>query len=758
MDALALVCPAGHAIELRAPRIDGTDRTIVSRFGTGEFEAAAEEAARLSGRAPAVYLVMNGVDPAMACGRERRDGGAKAENVPRRVWLLVDADPKRPRTVNATEAEKAAGYALALKVRDALVALGWPEPVIADSGNGYHLLFRIDLPADDVFVPGVDGKPAREDGPSTLLVKRVLAALAARFNGEAAAVDTVVYDLPRLVKLYGTRVCKGKDTPERPARYARILRVPETLTPVPVALLESVAGETPSPAPPFELGAEVECKRSQAAGGGAEANGHPREGITFTATNGRPDDETRAVAYLAKCEPAVSGQRGHSKAFKAACKVGPGFDLPPEVSLRLLRTHYNPRCEPPWSEKELRHKVEDAYRVEARRGWLRDAERNGKTSGNNRNAKGNGRGGATGEGAEESDDWIDRGQIADLGDVRRAVGAFKYAWEKWIQPGSISTVAADAGTGKTLVALKLCQIVWYNDPWPDGSVNGMAKGRPSLWLCYDRAWHGIMRAAAKLGVPDEAVLLPTSKGRPLWVPDLDDLRTILALERMIRKFQPWALIIDTMTYATGANVARAHEAKLAYSPLMGVMAETGCCCLSHTHLSSEGQVLNRRPTELSRTVLKLKAPDPGNHKRLRFWVHKTDDEKPPPLGVTLGGDALVTFDDCPPLDDDGPRPRGPQPEKSTGFAEWLFQYLEPGPSLLAAVIDAARDQKLLKSPDAKNSKPSLTPLYNARDRVPRVFPGWVIEEFLGPSPTGRDVKHWQRARGEEPRDEQEVPF
>jgi hypothetical protein len=634
-DALALVCPAGHAIELRAPKIDGTDRTIVSRFGPGEIEAAAGEAARLSGRAPAVYLVMNGCDPAMPWGRDLREGGAKAENVPRRVWLLVDADPKRPGTVNATEAEKAAAYALALKVRDALVALGWPEPVVADSGNGFHLLFRIDLPADDVFKPGVDGKPAREDGPSTLLVKRVLGALAARFDNGDVTVDTVVYDLPRLVKLYGTRVCKGQDTPDRPARYSRIVRVPETMMPVPVALLESLAWESPAATSTSDFGAGMERERSQAAGGGVGANRHPQEVMTFTATNNRPDVESRAVAYLAKCEPAVSGRHGHSKAFKAACKVGPGFDLPPEVSLRLLWTHYNSRCEPPWSEKELRHKGEEAYRVEARRGWLRDAERNGKTSGNNGNGNGNGRGGATGGGDEESDDWIERGQIADLGDVRRAVGAFKYAWEKWIQPGSITTVAADAGTGKTLVALRLCQVVWNNDPWPDGSENGMAKGRPSLWLCYDRAWHGIMRAAAKLGLPDEAVLLPTSKGRPLWVPDLDDPRTILALERMIRKFQPWALIIDTMTYATGANVARAHEAKLAYSPLMGVMAETGCCCLSHTHLSSEGQVLNRRPTELSRTVLKLKAPDPGNHKRLRFWVHKTDDEKPPPLGVTL---------------------------------------------------------------------------------------------------------------------------
>lgn len=100
----------------------------------------------------------------------------------------------------------------------------------------------------------------------------------------------------------------------------------------------------------------------------ATANGFPR-----IATTDSPSIFDRAAAYLTKCDPAISGQRGHDKAFKAACKVGPGFDLPPEIALRLLREVFNPRCQPPWSEAELVHKVEDSYKVETRRGWLRDA-------------------------------------------------------------------------------------------------------------------------------------------------------------------------------------------------------------------------------------------------------------------------------------------------------------------------------------------------------------------------------------------------
>lgn len=80
--------------------------------------------------------------------------------------------------------------------------------------------------------------------------------------------------------------------------------------------------------------------------------------------------EDRAIAYLGRCDPSVSGQYGHDKAFKAACNVGPGFDLAPEVALRILLEHFNPKCQPEWSERELAHKVEEAYKVETERGWL----------------------------------------------------------------------------------------------------------------------------------------------------------------------------------------------------------------------------------------------------------------------------------------------------------------------------------------------------------------------------------------------------
>jgi hypothetical protein len=83
----------------------------------------------------------------------------------------------------------------------------------------------------------------------------------------------------------------------------------------------------------------------------------------------------RAEAYLDRIPPAVSGSGGHSQTYAAATAMVHGFGLDAETAFRLLWDRYNPRCEPPWSEKELRHKVTDAAGKPHDRpfGWLRDA-------------------------------------------------------------------------------------------------------------------------------------------------------------------------------------------------------------------------------------------------------------------------------------------------------------------------------------------------------------------------------------------------
>lgn len=84
--------------------------------------------------------------------------------------------------------------------------------------------------------------------------------------------------------------------------------------------------------------------------------------------------ERRALAYLRAMPPAISGSGGHAATYSAATALVHGFGLTPGRALQMLLAHYNPRCQPAWTEKELQHKVQDASSKPHDRsfGWLRD--------------------------------------------------------------------------------------------------------------------------------------------------------------------------------------------------------------------------------------------------------------------------------------------------------------------------------------------------------------------------------------------------
>ncbi len=205
-----------QVVELRALR--GRE-TISGYFDDGE--ALAHEASELDRRGYAVYVTLNKVNPALlarASNRVRKVYGKPTtsdSDIVRRLWLPLDFDSVRPADVSSTDEEKKVALLQAQEVRDYLRRQGWPEPVVADSGNGAHVLYRIDLPND------------REN---LELVKGVLEALAFQFSDKSVEVDTSVCNAGRIWKLYGTTARKGDDTKERPHRRSGLLEAPKRAT------------------------------------------------------------------------------------------------------------------------------------------------------------------------------------------------------------------------------------------------------------------------------------------------------------------------------------------------------------------------------------------------------------------------------------------------------------------------------------------------------------------------------------------------
>lgn len=72
----------------------------------------------------------------------------------------------------------------------------------------------------------------------------------------------------------------------------------------------------------------------------------------------------RVTCYIDKCEPAVSGERGHDQTFKVLCETIRGFDLSWDQAWQAA-LYFNQKCQPEWTQKDLKHKVDEAFKVTA---------------------------------------------------------------------------------------------------------------------------------------------------------------------------------------------------------------------------------------------------------------------------------------------------------------------------------------------------------------------------------------------------------
>lgn len=289
---------------------------------------------------PGVYSTLNPVQhDLIARSKNRIEDEAKNtvtdDQIVCRRWLLLDIDPVRPAGVSATTAETKAAVSLAKQIREELSDEGWPQPLRGISGGGAYLLYRIDLPNDDA---------------ATDLVKRVLHGLANWFDRPAAKIDRNCFNASRSLRIFGTLNRKGDSTDERPHRVAMFLLPSGELKLVSREQLEAVAA---SPAEMRAAASQVKRQPTQTSN-----TRSARYGI------GQQSAIERCRKYVEKMPPAVSGQGGHGQTLAAACECF-RFGLDDHDAARVLG-EYNLRCDPPWSDRDLDHKLSDArQKVEA---------------------------------------------------------------------------------------------------------------------------------------------------------------------------------------------------------------------------------------------------------------------------------------------------------------------------------------------------------------------------------------------------------
>jgi P4 family phage/plasmid primase-like protien len=234
--ALLVLAAPGQVIEVRALADTCThsgyftDTTALARYaGALDTDPAVH----------GIYVTLNEVNPALLARRANRikmhlsrsDVTTGDADITRRRWLPIDIDPVRPGGVSGTDSEHDRALVKAEEIAGWLTGLGFPVPVRGDSGNGAHLLYRIDLPNDE---------------PSKNLIQQCLVTLDLLFSDPQVTIDAANYNAGRIWKLYGTMARKGDHTAERPHRRSRMLSVPDSPGVVTAELLHTLASRLPT--------------------------------------------------------------------------------------------------------------------------------------------------------------------------------------------------------------------------------------------------------------------------------------------------------------------------------------------------------------------------------------------------------------------------------------------------------------------------------------------------------------------------------
>lgn len=217
--------------ELFEVRIIGSQKPISGYFKDADTLIKAFSNVDL--RDTNIYITLNQVNDA-CFSRQQSERFMKGKNSTQDTeidgykFLFIDLDPIRPTGISSTKEEYKAACDTANKVCAYLDELGFEKPIKAVSGNGAHILYRINLSNTE---------------ENRNLIRRCLNALATFFDNDVVTVDTSNFNPSRVCKLYGTLAQKGKNTEERPHRMSKIVDVPSDLRTVGKVYLEKLANE-----------------------------------------------------------------------------------------------------------------------------------------------------------------------------------------------------------------------------------------------------------------------------------------------------------------------------------------------------------------------------------------------------------------------------------------------------------------------------------------------------------------------------------
>lgn len=224
----------GDVVEIRIMRKYGT---VAGYYDYDHFAKCAHDVAMYDEMKDieAIYYACNPVNMELHSRSynklvERAKSTAGDKDIKRRRLLPIDVDPVRPTGTSSNDTLHDRSIAKAYEIKAFLVENGFPDMIIADSGNGAHVDPFIDLPNTE---------------ESRVLVENIQKAIIQKFNHpEEDKIDIQGFaNAARIWKLYGTKTRKGDEVPEMDISHRRshIIYKPEKKEITSVDVLKRVA-------------------------------------------------------------------------------------------------------------------------------------------------------------------------------------------------------------------------------------------------------------------------------------------------------------------------------------------------------------------------------------------------------------------------------------------------------------------------------------------------------------------------------------
>ncbi|MBL8793227.1 MAG: AAA family ATPase [Planctomycetia bacterium] len=283
----------------------------------------------------------------------------------------------------------------------------------------------------------------------------------------------------------------------------------------------------------------------------------------------------RAKLYLRKLPPAVSGQHGHDQTFHAACVLVKGFGLAVDEAWEAIKP-WNNVCRPPWEERDLRRKLEQADQApdDKPRGYLIGEVQAPAPS--------------AAPAAEASSPKPPSGlQVACMANIEPK--PIRYLVPGLIPLGKLVSINGEGGHGKSTLSLHMAAKISRGEPCFNLNYSPAISGEVLLFSCEDDPADTVVPRLLAAGADLQRVHLVEGvpvEGKPTRMFSLADYQQ-LKFELQRRPAVRLVVIDPAAAYVGRAKVDDHRDSELRglLGPLSELAAECSVTVLLIMHLN-----------------------------------------------------------------------------------------------------------------------------------------------------------------------------